>query len=277
MKSILVPIEQSDAMGSALDTAVLLARKFDSYIQGFAVRVALTDFIELDTPSAALAETLAQQNVKAETEAQNLFEEFMRTHGVPRAEKRGSLSYGWLANAPEGDRFVGSHGRVFDVTVVGKPSDPRGPRMALLEVALFESGHPVLIAPSAPVQKLGTNVLVAWNGSTEQTRTTAFAMPLLAQAESVTVLTVDGGTAVPGPAGEQMCDHLQAHGIPAKPITVGLEGRKTGETILVTATKLGCDLLIKGAYTQSRLRQMIFGGATRHILANATIPVLMAH
>jgi nucleotide-binding universal stress UspA family protein len=277
MKSILVPIEQSDAMGSALDTALLLARKFNSHIQGFAVRVALTDFIELDTPSAALAETLAQQNVKAETEAQRLFEDFMRTHGIPRAEKRDPLSYGWLPNAPEGDRFVGSHGRVFDVTVLGKPSDPRGPRMAVLEVALFESGHPVLIAPVAPVQRIGSNVLVAWNGSTEQTRTTTFALPVLAQAERVTVLTVEGGTTVPGPTGEQMSAYLQAHGIPAAPMTVGLEGRNTGEAILATATKLGCDLLIKGAYTQSRLRQMIFGGATRHILAKAAIPVLMAH
>jgi nucleotide-binding universal stress UspA family protein len=277
MKSILVPIEQSDAMGSALDTAVLLARKFNSYIEGFAVRVALTDFIELDTPSAALAETLAQQNVKAETEARNQFEVFMQSHGIPRADKRGALSYGWLTNAPEGDRFVGSHGRTFDVTVLGKPSDPRGPRMAVLEVALFESGHPVLIAPAAPVQKLGANVLVAWNGSTEQTCTTTFSLPVLAQAERVTVLTVEGGTSVPGPTGEEMCTYLQAHGVPAQPMTVGLEGRKTGETILATAGKLGCDLLIKGAYTQSRLRQMIFGGATRHILAKATIPVLMAH
>jgi nucleotide-binding universal stress UspA family protein len=277
MKSILVPIEQSDAMGSALDTALLLARKFNGHIQGFAVRVALTDFIELDTPSAALAETLAQQNVKAETEAQSLFEAFMHKNSVPRAETRDALSYGWLGNAPEGDRFVGSYGRVFDITILGKPSDPRGPRMAVLEVALFESGHPVLIAPATPVPQIGANVLVAWNGSTEQTRTTTFAMPILAKAERVTVLTVEGGTSVPGPTGEQMTDYLRANGVPATPMTVGLDGRKTGETILATAGKLGCDLLIKGAYTQSRLRQMIFGGATRHILANATIPVLMAH
>ena len=49
------------------------------------------------------------------------------------------------------------------------------------------------------------------------------------------------------------------------------------ETILAKADELGCDLIVKGAYTQSRLRQMIFGGTTRHILANAKLPVLMAH
>ena len=220
----------------------------------------------------------AQQNVKAEKEARGVFETFMQQRGVPRRESKGALSFGWLADAPEGDRFVGSHGRVFDLTILGRPgADPSAPRMALVETALFESGHPVLIAPPTPVQQIGTNVLIAWNCSTEQARATAFSMPILKKAAQVTVLTIEGGTAVPGPTGEQLCAHLQAHGIPAKTMSVPVAGRGTGDTILTTGRSLGCDLLIKGAYTQSRLRQMIFGGATRHILANATIPILMAH
>jgi nucleotide-binding universal stress UspA family protein len=66
-------------------------------------------------------------------------------------------------------------------------------------------------------------------------------------------------------------------GVPTKPISVCLDGRLTGEAILAHAKALGCDLLIKGAYTQSRLRQMIFGGTTRYIMSNAELPVLMAH
>ena len=65
--------------------------------------------------------------------------------------------------------------------------------------------------------------------------------------------------------------------MPSEPVTVSPEGRSTGEAILAQAAARQCDLLIKGAYTQSRLRQMIFGGATRHILAHASLPVLMAH
>jgi nucleotide-binding universal stress UspA family protein len=60
-------------------------------------------------------------------------------------------------------------------------------------------------------------------------------------------------------------------------MSVNLDGRSTGETVLAAAKAQSCDLLVKGAYTQSRLRQMIFGGATSHILANAALPVLMAH
>src|SRR6266545_2416455 len=137
--------------------------------------------------------------------------------------------------------------------------------------------RPVLIAPPSPRPQMGTNVLIAWNCSTEQARVTAFAMPILKRASRVIVLTVEGGAAVPGPTGQQLCRYLQLNGVPAKPLTVGLDGRLTGEAILAHANALGCDLLIKGAYTQSRLRQMIFGGTTRYILSNAVLPVLMAH
>jgi nucleotide-binding universal stress UspA family protein len=70
---------------------------------------------------------------------------------------------------------------------------------------------------------------------------------------------------------------LQLNGVPAKPLTVALHGRLTGEAVLEHANALGCDLLIKGAYTQSRLRQFIFGGTTQYILSHAALPVLMAH
>jgi nucleotide-binding universal stress UspA family protein len=81
----------------------------------------------------------------------------------------------------------------------------------------------------------------------------------------------------PGPTGEQAARHLQRNGIPAQAVHLSAGKRSAGEIILDQAGSLGCDLLIKGAYTQSRLRQMIFGGVTRHVLANATLPVLMAH
>ena len=79
------------------------------------------------------------------------------------------------------------------------------------------------------------------------------------------------------PTGQQLCRYLQLSGVPARSLTVSLDGRLTGEAVLVHANALGCDLLIKGAYTQSRLRQLVFGGTTRYILSNATLPVLMAH
>jgi nucleotide-binding universal stress UspA family protein len=102
-------------------------------------------------------------------------------------------------------------------------------------------------------------------------------MPLLRRAQRVTVLTVEGAT-VPGPTGTQLARMLKLNGIPTEATTLRAErGRNAGEVILTRARELGCDLVIKGAYTQSRIRQMIFGGTTRHILAHTNLPVLMAH
>ena len=145
-----------------------------------------------------------------------------------------------------------------------------------IESGLFEGGRPILLSPPSAPRQIGTHVLVPWNCSTEQARATGLAMPLLQQAQRVTVLTVIGGTGVPGPSAEQFLRYLQRNGVLAEPLSVELEGRNTGEAILAAAASRGCDLLIKGAYTQSRLRQMIFGGATRHVLASAGLPVLLA-
>ena len=79
-----------------------------------------------------------------------------------------------------------------------------------------------------------------------------------------------------GPSADQLILNLRRNGIAPELISVGLDGKNTGQTILAAAQSLGCDLLIKGAYTQSRLRQMIFGGATTHVLENADMPVLLA-
>jgi len=281
LKTVLVPTEQHDLINSVLATALLVARRFGSYVEAFALRPAIDNFAAMDPVSSMAVATVRQHDEEAAKQARVVFNGFMRDHGVaPMAgvpAGTAALSYGWLDAAPDGDDFVGSYGRVFDLTVLGRPGDDaQSPRMTTLESALFESGRPVLIAPPTVPQRLGENVLVSWNCSTEQARTTAFAMPLLREATQVTVLTVEGGT-VPGPTGAQLARSLKLDGIPAEAVTLNPGRRTPGEMILAHAEKLGCDLVIKGAYTQSRLRQMIFGGATRHILAHADIPVLMAH
>jgi nucleotide-binding universal stress UspA family protein len=277
MKTILVPTELHELTASMLQTAVLLARRFDSYIKGFALFPAMVEIYALDS-EISLPIEVKEHDAEMAKQARSAFEKFMSDHGVARSQRMDtSISFDWLEDAPDGDAFVGSYGRVFDVVVTGRPGAGKGarPSMATIEAALFEAGRPVLIAPPTPPQRMGDNILIAWNCSTEQARTTALAMPLLQKASRVVVLTVEGGT-VPGPTGEQLARHLARNGVPSEPITVTPQGRSTGEAILANAASLNCDLLIKGAYTQSRLRQMIFGGATRHILAKAALPVLMA-
>ena len=277
MKTLLIPTEDHDTMPAVFQTARLVARTFDSYMEGFAVRPSAASYVTVE-PVSSLAISEAYDG-DAARQAHTLFESSMQTHGVPPAtqQEQAVYSYGWPRTEAADDTYIGSYGRTFDLIVLGRPGRaPENARMAPLEAALFDSGRPILIAPPSAPQVLGRNVLVAWNGGTEQSRTNAFALPLLRLAEKVTVLTVEGGT-TPGPSCEEATRHLRRNGVKAVGLTVKPGVRTTGEAILDQAAALGCDLLVKSAYTQSRLRQMIFGGATRHILAHATLPVLMAH
>jgi nucleotide-binding universal stress UspA family protein len=280
MKTILVPTDNYDAMQSVLETALLVARRFDSYIEGFALRWVINEYVAgVEMMGGIPMERYEQDIAKASKQARQIFESFMEKHDVPRSNKATkSMSFGWVDEPPEGEGFVGSYGRVFDMIVMNRPNaNSTSLYNRAIESGLFESGRPILLSPPSPPQQIASNVLIAWNCSTEQARAIALAMPLLQKAERVTVLTIIGGTGVPGPSDEQLIRYLQRNEIVAEPLQVELDGKNTGETVLATAKSLGCDLLIKGAYTQSRLRQMIFGGATQHILDNAALPVLLAN
>ena len=279
MKTILLPTEHRESMSAVLETTLLMARRFESYVEGFALRSRINDFVALDVGGSFAMDSFAQESIEDAKKARVTFESFMRERGVPRSGQAVSgVSFGWLDDATEGEGAVGSYGRVFDLIVLSRPdATSSGRDHRALESGLFESGRPILLSPPAPPTQIATNVLIAWNGSTEQARAIALAMPVLQRAERVTVLAIPGGAAVPGPSAEQVTRSLRRNGIPATLLTAALEGRSTGETILATCVAQGCDLLVKGAYTQSRLRQLIFGGATSHILANATMPVFMAH
>ena len=148
MKTILVPTEHTAAMASALDTALLLAQKFGSCIEGFPLRPAVADMVAMD-PDAGLTMVAVKENdAEMVRQAEKLFRSFMQRHGVPRradeAPERLRCLGAWLASAPSGHDFVGSYGRVFDVIVLARPGEEwQSPSMVTLESALFESGRPV--------------------------------------------------------------------------------------------------------------------------------------
>ena len=276
MKTILIPTEDHDGMLGVLEGARIIAHTFGSYMEGFAVRPSAATYVTVE-PVSSLAISGAYDE-ESTRQARSQFETFMKSNNVPRGAKEpAAFSYDWPRQDAEEDSFIGTHGRVFDLIVLGRPGpSAQNARTPPLEIALFESGRPVLIIPGTAPKSIGRNILVHWNRSTQQARTNAFALPLLQRADQVTVLMVEGGT-LEGPSADEAAQHLRRNGIKASASTVKPGSRSPGEVILEQAAALGCDLLVKCAYTQSRLRQMIFGGATRHILGHASLPVLMAH
>lgn len=279
MKTILVPVESHDRTEAILTAALAYARNFASSITGFALAPATTPFLAADVIGASVIyEPLAEYNEESAQKARTAFERFMSGHSVRRGSAAGDgPAWTWRNDVPPGDHMVGHLGRIFDIIVVGRPeARVSGPRAATLDAALFDSGRPILIAPPEAPETVGRRILIAWNRSTETARTVALAMPLLMQADEVVVLTVEGSQ-IAGPTGEELISYLRAHGRSARALSVDPGKRGPGAAILDEARELGCDLVIKGAFTQSRIRQIIFGGATQHILTETEVPVFMAH
>ena len=278
MKTILVPTQDIPAMESTLETAVLLAKRTGAYVEGVPLWFGVPEFVVAELASAFSIEVYRARRQEGTAGARKLFETFMQEHGVAARSTAEGPTCGWFAEVPPGEGLVGSHGRAFDVIVMSRPdADTVAPYNRAIESGLFESGRPVLLAPPTAPTRIATNIMIHWNGSTEQARANAFAMPLLQLAKRVTVLTVVGGQDVPGPSADEVRKQLWYNNIAAELVSVELEGRSTGEAVLAAAKADGCDLLIKGAFTRNRLRQTIFGGATRHIMHHADLPLFMAH
>lgn len=272
MKSILLPVDQSEQMPSALGTARLLANLFEGTVEGVALRPA---FAEIVAPDPIVAVTIPPADWN-ETEfcrgVRQTFDAFAAAHP---ADQNNGARFRWRGGSAIEDSALGSLARVYDTTVLSRPGN-RGARMSALEAALFDSGRPVLMAPPTPPRTFGESVVIHWNASTETARVILFALPILRKAKRVVLLSVEGHVA-PGPSAKDELGHLEANGIVASEKTVVPRSGRPGEAILAEAKAQGADLLIKGAYTQSRLRQMIFGGATSHILGAAELPVFFAH
>jgi nucleotide-binding universal stress UspA family protein len=277
MKNILVPIEEHDSIASVLETAWRFAQLFEGRIEGIALGPDTGDLIAADF---AIAGSIFDEKTRRELveHARQVFETFMKQHNVPAAAAGAQgVSYGWAGGEMSTDSGIGAYGRVADIVVIGRPGTGRGdPRRATLESVLFEAGRPILIAPRKAPERLGDSIVISWNRSTETARTVGFAMPLLKRARRIVVLTVTGAMS-PGPSAEALAKSLQRHGLAVDVVDVDSGSRPAGKVILEQCATLGADLLVKGGYTQSRLRQMIFGGATSEILASAELPVFMAH
>ncbi|HWB44942.1 MAG TPA: universal stress protein [Hyphomicrobiaceae bacterium] len=271
MKSILLPVDQSEQMPSALETARLLGNLFGSTIEGVALRPA---FAEIVAPDPIVAVTIPPADW-SETEFCRSVRQTFDAYAAQFPPSGGGARFRWRGGSAIDDGTLGSLGRVYDATVLSRPGN-HGSRMTALEAALFDSGSPVLMAPPVAPKSFGQTVLIHWNASTETARAILMAMPILRKANRVQLLAVEGSV-VAGPSTKDAIGHLEANGISASEKTISGRGQRPGEAILAEAAAIGADLLIKGAYTQSRLRQMIFGGATSHILSAAELPVFLAH
>ena len=214
-RSILVPLEESNSLDSVLTLTLMIARQFQSHIEGFCIRPSLAGAIAVGFEGgvAALAGTEEQFEIEQGTRSERLkeqFDKFIKENNLKNSQpnENNELTVSWNENEASGIGLFGQRGRVFDLIVVGRPTPGAlTPAMNTLETVLFESGRPVLIAPPTISQKIIDHIAIAWNGSTETARTIAFAMPLIKNAKHISILNIEGAM-VPGPTAVEVANSL---------------------------------------------------------------------
>ncbi len=143
---------------------------------------------------------------------------------------------------------------------------------------IMESGRPVILVPaSGMMATLGERVLVAWNGKREAARAAFDALAMLQRAQAVTVVSVTSGDRSLAASAEQLTKALVRHGVKAEVKLISTTDKSDAEILMSVAADFNCDLLVMGCYGHSRFRQMLFGGVTKHVLGNLTLPVLTSH
>lgn len=282
MKNLLAVIGDGSA-GPVLEASLRVARRFNSHIVGLhslTTEYAVVFGGEMGfSISSEVDRTLEREGHERRDQARRLFRDFMTQQGVPLGAPvdHAGPSASWREEDGRQNAVVGMIGRVYDLIVVEQPEKLASIAEATLEDALFESGRPVMMVPKAAPPVIGECVAVAWNGSTETATTVALAMPFLDQAKEIVVVAVGPQhMPEPGPTGDELARTLERHGHKVSLRTAFGRQKPQGESFLQEAMAAGADLMLKGAYTQSRIRQMIFGGATRHIIMESKIPVVMS-
>lgn len=287
-RRLLLPLTGTAAGEAALATALITARVWGAHVHCLHVRVDARDVAPLagEGLSGAMIEEMMAATERESGEradrVRTLFDRFTSgLGGVTLADNPDTaaktegptLSFESIAGREED--IVAQTSRLYDMAVVPHPDAGEDVSSSdALHAILFDSGRPVLIAPRTAPADIGSRVCVAWNGTAESAAAVAAALPWLHKASAVRILCADEYQRR-GPQAEGIQAYLRWHAIEAEIVPFKPQTREVGAGLLGAARDFGADLLTMGAYSHSRLRQLILGGVTRHVLENAEIPVLM--
>lgn len=284
IKNILAVVGDAETGRVPMETAFAVARGQKCHVQVLHVRPDPAQAVPLvgEAMSGAMVDEMMQV---AEREGRQraqacraLFDDYCGRSAVPVAVEPpglGDVSAEYREEVGAEDEVVATQGRVADLVVLGRGSQETEPSaMVTLHTALMESGRPVLVAPAQVPAVIGETVAIAWNGSAEAARAVTGAMSLLVKAKTVVLLVVNESES--GPSAEDLVAHLAWHEVPCQTRHLHADGN-AGAAVLKACEDVGADLLVMGAYTHSRLRQLIIGGVTRHVLEHAPLPVLLSH
>ena len=276
-KTILTIVTDPEAAESQLDAAVAVARRRDAHLDVLCMGIdrtqtgyyyaGATAFVQQETMDRAQDDARkANEAVRARLDAEDI-----RWGADTVVSQIGAMS-----------TVVGLRARFADLVLMGRPyGEGRGPELeAAIEAALFEGQVPVAIVPDGYDGDIpAKRVVIAWNQSHEAMRAVRAAMPVLKSADLVDITVIDPPAHGPerSDPGGQLSQMLARHGVNAEVTVLSKTMPRVSDVLNRHIRDSNADAMVMGAYGHSRFREAILGGATRHMLEMADVPVIMAH
>jgi nucleotide-binding universal stress UspA family protein len=273
IKNIIVGLSTWKPRDPTADYAISVAKTFDAHLCGAAISYP-------PVVAASALEGLPPEFIEAQVIESNKATEAAIAcfSNAANAAAVSSETLTFETSVAGAARTFGTLARHFDLAVVCQAApDARASAELMVEGALFESGHPVVVVPH--IQKDGMaleRVVVCWDGSRAAARALADALPFLTRAKHVDLVTVSGPGHKPNehPA---VADHLVRHGIKPEFRHLVATDIDVASTLLSYMADAAADFMVMGGYGHSRLREFVLGGVTRSMLRTMTVPTLMSH
>jgi len=285
IKTILLPIRDSDVADSLMETAISMAIRNTAHLDVLYVQKdpeLLVPFASLGVSASMRASIIESASASANQQSNDLKQRFQ---ALCEQQNMVQLSRGSNPEGPSADflslqgardEMIALHGRLADLIIVPQPLSISPPPSSF-EAALRDSGRPVLMVPRQKILvNAGKTLAIGWNSSKEAAQAVAAVMGNLQKADHVYVLESEKRSKNPLNAGE-VCVYLKCHGVSAEAISFSTAKQSAGEALLGKATELNCDRLIVGGYSRPKLRDMIMGGVTGHLMEHSNIPVILVH
>ena len=275
IRDLAVHVDHREQSRMGLEVAVALAERFAAHLVGIYVdSVPMAPELVAMSTAPVLLETIAEEQEERAAAARGRFEQAVQAAGVSNAFRHA-----------QGPMFeaLNVNARYADLLVLTQEGDGEsGPVLGgFADYTVMDCGRPVLVVPfigaAAPV---GGTALVAWSGTREAARAVHDALPLLALAKRVQVVVIQPEDTELSDAplpGADLSEHLARHGLDVEAKVIAGHDVDAGNLLLSHAADTDANLIVMGAYGHSRLREMVLGGMTRHMLAHMTVPVLMSH
>jgi nucleotide-binding universal stress UspA family protein len=283
-RKILVPLTGGERDSHVLNAAFEVAKAFGSHVAGVYVRPDPSEVLPYlgEGISANVIQEIMDASRKASERAAVAaragLDRLAKAAGAP-THQQAQPGVGASFNIREGlsDEVLAEEARLSDLVVFDTPADAKDTTLRVaMESALVNGRKPMLLVPHRDATIVGAKVAIGWDGGAAAAHAIAAAMPMLARAEAIEILNVTSGP-IDTVQMDRLRDYLRLHGLAAVEHGINPGSQGTASALIDSAQRAGAGLLVIGGYGHSRLRELVLGGVTRHVFANVTMPILMAH